>query len=122
MARQFDKQHAVTVVVTAAVQANRFIAYDGGYPSAEGEAKDMQGISEHSAQEREALSVVTGYSYLVEVAEPVVFGDLVKPNLLPAPDGRAVVGVMTDHCGRALGTATQPGQLVEVEIVPHVHP
>ena len=31
--RQFDKQHAVTVVLTAAVAANRFLAYDGGYPS-----------------------------------------------------------------------------------------
>ena len=36
--RQFDKQHAVTLVAIAAVAAYRFVAYDGGYPTAAGAA------------------------------------------------------------------------------------
>jgi hypothetical protein len=31
------------------------------------------------------------------------------------------VGTLTDHCGRALGAAAAAGQLVEVQIVKHVH-
>ncbi|MBS0508057.1 MAG: DUF2190 domain-containing protein, partial [Proteobacteria bacterium] len=30
--RQFDRQHAVTVVAQAAILPHRFVAYDGGYP------------------------------------------------------------------------------------------
>ena len=37
--RQYDKTHAVTLVATAAVAASRFIAYDGGYPSVAGFAR-----------------------------------------------------------------------------------
>ena len=119
--RQFDKQHGVTVVATADLQANRFVAYDGGYPTTDGAAKDSQGVSESSAQIKDALTVVTRYSYLVEAAGPIAFGALVKPNVVPAPDGRAVAGAADDHCARALGSATQAGRLIEVEILQHVH-
>ena len=68
--RQYDKQHAITLVATAELAAHRFIAYDGGYPSAAGGAKAVQGIAETAGQVGEALSVVTGYSYLVEAAAP----------------------------------------------------
>lgn len=115
--RQFDKQHAVTVVATAALAANRFIAYDGGYPSIAGGAKDCQGVSETDAAIGDALSVVTSYSYLVEAEEPISFGALVKVGT----SGKAVVGTLTDHCGRALGAATAPGQLFEVQLYRHVH-
>ena len=115
--RQFDKQHAVTVVLTAAVAANRFLAYDGGYPSIAGGAKDVQGVTENAAEAGEALSVVTSYSYLVEAGADLAFGAYVKPGT----DGKAIVGAVDDHCGRALG-ACASGQLVEVQIVKHQHP
>lgn len=115
--RQFDKQHAVTVVATAAVAAHRFIAYDGAYPTVAGGADDVQGITENAAEIGEAVSVVTSYSYLVEAAEAVAFGALVKPDV----SGKAVAGTAADHCGRALGAGTQAGQLIEVQLYKHVH-
>ena len=115
--RQFDKQHAVTLVAAIALAAHRFIAYDGGYPTAAGSAKDVQGVSETAAEAGDALTVVTSYSYLVEAAEPIEFGAYVKPDAT----GKAVAGVLAEHCGRALGAATQAGQLIEVQIYKHVH-
>lgn len=115
--RQYDKQHAVTLVATAVLAAHRFIAYDGGYPTAAGGAKDAQGVSETSAEIGDALPVVTSYSYLVEAAEPIAFGAHVKPDAT----GKAVAGSLAEHCGRALSAATQAGQLFEVQIYKHVH-
>lgn len=115
--RQFDKQHAITLVATAALLANRFAAYDGGYPTAAGGAKAAQGVTETAAAPGEAVAVVTSYSYLVQAGGAVAFGDLVKPDLT----GRAVTGSLAEHCGRALGAATAEGQLFEVQILPHVH-
>lgn len=115
--RQYDKRHAVTVVATAVLSAYRFVAYDGGYPTTAGGAKDVQGVSEHQAMVGEAVSVVTGYSYLMEVAEPIAFGTLVKPD----PMGKAAVGTSIDHAGRALGAATTAGQLIEVQLLRHSH-
>lgn len=115
--RQFDKQHAVTVVATIALLAHRFVSYAGAYPAAGGKANDSQGVSETSAQPGEALSVVTGYSYLVEAAEPIAYGDLVVSDAA----GRAKVATTTEHCGVALGAAVQAGQLIEVQICKHVH-
>ena len=115
--RQFDKQHAVTIVAAIALAAHRFTAYDGGYPTSAGGAKDVQGVSESAAEAGEALSLVTDYSYLVETGGAVAFGELVKPDAT----GRAVTGSLADHCGRALGAASQAGQLIEVQIYRHVH-
>ena len=63
--------------------------------------------------------MVTGYSFLLEVSEAVTFGAYVKP----ASDGsgRGAVGTLTDHCGRALSAASGAGQLIECQIVKHVH-
>ncbi len=36
-------------------------------------------------------------------------------------DGKAITGTAADHCGRALGAATQAGQLIEVQLYKHVH-
>lgn len=116
--RQYDKQHGLTMVATAAVVAHRFAAYDGGYATSAGGAKDCQGIFETDAAEGEAVTVVTGYSYLVEAGAEIAFGAYVKPGA----DGVAAVGAADDHCGRALGAATQVGQLIEVQIVKHQHP
>ncbi|MFT7722235.1 MAG: DUF2190 domain-containing protein [Roseateles sp.] len=114
--RQYDKQHALTVVATAAIAAYRFVGYDGQHATAAGGVRDAQGISEAPAAVGEATSVVTRYSYLVETAEAVAFGDYLKP----AADGsgRAAAGTATAHCGRALGAAAA-GQLVECQIVAH---
>lgn len=115
---QHDKRFAITMVATAALLANRFVAYDGGYPSAAGGVKDCQGVTESDAAINDAVGVVTDYSYPVEASAAIAFGDYVKP----ATDGtgRAAVGTLTDHCGRALGAAAV-GQLVECQIVKHVH-
>lgn len=119
--RQFDKQHAVTVVATATVARHRFIGYDGQHATDAGGVKDAQGISETPAEIGEALSVITGYSGLVEVGEgeTIAFGAFVKP----ADDGTgtAAVGAADDHCGRALGAGTE-GQIIEVQVLHQVHP
>ncbi len=116
---QYDKRHATTIVAAVAVVASRFIAYDGGYATAAGGVKDCQGVSETPAAANEALSIVTDYSFPVEASAAIALGDYVKP----ATDGtgRAAVGTLADHCGRALGTASAAGQLVEVQIVKHDH-
>lgn len=117
--RQFNKVHAITMVAAVALAAHRFVAYDGGYATSAGGAKDSQGITETSAEAGDALSVVTNYSYLVETSEAIAFGGYVKP----AADGsgKAAVGAADEHCGRALGAATAAGQLIEVQIVQHTH-
>lgn len=116
---QHNKTDAVTVVATAAIVASRIIAYDGGYASAAGGVKDAQGVSENDAAIGEAISVVTEYSYLVEASAAIAFGDYLKPAI--DGTGRAAVGTLIDHCGRALGAATVAGQLVEMQVVKHVH-
>lgn len=115
--RQYDKTHAVTLVATAAIAGARFVAYDGGYPSVAGGAKDCQGVTENAADIGEAVSVITGYSALVEAEAAITFGALVKVGT----DGMAVTGTAADHCGRALGAATQAGQLIEVQLYKHTH-
>ena len=117
---QHQKDDSTTVVATTAVVASRFIAYDGGYATAAGGVKDAQGIGENDAAAGDAISVVTCYSYTLEASAPIAFGDYV----MPAADatGRGAVGTLLNHCGRALGAATAAGQLVEVQIVRHVHP
>ena len=116
---QYDKQHAITLVATAEVQEARFVGYDGAHATSAGGLHDAQGVAEFPAAPGRALSIITGYSALVEAAEVLDFGDWVKP----AADGsgRAAKGSATDHCGRALGAAAQAGQLLEVQVLDHVH-
>jgi hypothetical protein len=116
---QHQKRFALTMVAMAAIAVNRFVAYDGTYATAAGGVKDCQGISETDAAVGEAFPVVTDYSYLIEASGAVAFGDYIKPNV--DGTGRAAVGSLADHCGRALGAATGAGQLVECQIVRHVH-
>lgn len=115
--QQYDKQHAVTLVATTELAAYRFCAYDGGYPSSAAGAKDVQGVTEHAASAGDAVSVITGYSAVVEAEQAIDFGALVKPTTA----GKASVGTATDHCGRALGAATGAGQLIEVQLYRHTH-
>jgi hypothetical protein len=117
--RQYDKQHAVTLVATAAIAVARFVGYDGTHATSAGGVKDCQGVSEQAADIGEAFSASTGYSALVEASAAIAFGDYVKP----AADGsgKAAVGALADHCGRALGAAGGAGELIEVQIVRHVH-
>ena len=88
-----------------------------GYPSVAGGAKDAQGVTEHAAEVGEAVAAITGYSALVEAEAAIAFGALVKVGT----DGKAITGTAADHCGRALGAATQAGQLIEVQLYKHVH-
>ncbi len=76
-------------------------------------------MAEENAAVGEAVSVVTDYSYLVECSEALALGDYVKP----AADGsgKAAKGALAEYCGRALGATSAAGQLVEVQIVKHVH-
>lgn len=115
--RQYDKQHSVTIVATAVLAPRRFVAYDGGYPSIAGGAKDVQGVTETGAAIGEAVSAITGYSALVDAEAAIAFGALVKVGT----DGKAVTGSAADHCGRALGAATQADQPIEVQLYKHVH-
>lgn len=119
--RQFDKRHATTVVATAPLAAYRFISYEGKHVAAAPTAaeQESQGLSETAASPGEAVSVVTDYSFLVEAAEAIPFGAYVKP----AADGsgKAAKGSASDHCGRALGAAAQAGDLIEVQVLRHVH-
>lgn len=116
--RQYNKLHAVTLVATAALAANRFAAFDGGYATSAGGAKDCQGITETAAQVGEAVSVVTSYSYLVQAGEPIAVGAYIKPGA----NGVAMLGTAQDRCGRALGAATAAGQLIEVQVLDHIRP
>lgn len=117
--RQYDKCHSITLVATAAILAARFVGYDGAHATSAGGVHDCQGVSETAADVGEAFGATTSYSQLVESSAVIAFGDYVKP----AADGsgRAAVGSLTDHCGRALGAASGAGELVEVQIVRHVH-
>ncbi len=116
---QFDRRHAVTIIVGVDVAANRFIAYDGTYATAAGGLKDCQGVTQSAALNGEAVTATTHYSELVEASAAIAFGDYVKPAV--DGTGRAAVGTLTDHCGRALGAASAAGQVVEVQLKPHVH-
>lgn len=119
--RQYDKQHALTIVAVAAVAAHRFISFAGGYAvgtASAGGATDAAGISEHAGAIGDAVSVVTGYSYLVEAGGAITAGAFVKPGT----DGKAVAGTIADNCGRALAAASGDGVLVEVVLQPHIHP
>ena len=117
--RQYDKRHAITLVAAAAIATARFAAFDGTPATSAGGVKDSQGVSEQAGAVGDAISVITGYSALVEASEAIAFGDYVKP----AADGsgKAAVGLVDEHCGRALGAATAAGQLVEVQVVKHQH-
>lgn len=115
--RQYNKTHAVTLVAMAALAASRFVAYDGGYPSIAGGAKDVQGVTETAAELGDAVSAITHYSALVEAEAAIAFGALVKVGT----DGKAITGSAADHCGRALGAAAAAGQLIEVQLYKHTH-
>lgn len=116
---QHQKRFAVTLVAMAALAANRFIGYNGFYATSAGDTNDSQGVSEFAAAANGAVSVVTDYSYQVEASQPIAFGDYVMPAI--DGTGRAAVGAMANHCGRALGASTAAGQLIEVQIVPQHH-
>ena len=116
---QYSKITALTIIAAAALAANRIIAYDGGYATAAGGVKDAQGVSETAAAQGDALTLVTSYSYPVECSAAIALGDYIKPAV--DSTGRAAVGSLADHCGRALGATTAAGQLVEMQIVKHDH-
>lgn len=118
---QYDKQHATTVVATAALEAHRFISHTGiyavGTAGAGGGVTDSAGVSETEAAIGDALSVVTDYSYPVEAGAAISQFGFVKPGA----SGKAVPGTMTDHCGIALEAAAD-GDIIEVRLLPHIHP
>lgn len=114
-----QKECAVTIIATAAVSACRFVAYNGQHATAAGGGADSQGISECDAAPGQALSAITEYSGLVEAAEPIAAFAFVKPAL--DGSGKAITGSPTEHCGRALMAATDAGQVIEVQVLPHRH-
>jgi hypothetical protein len=121
MSTQYEKTHATTVIATTAILPNRFVSYAGGYASGAvgaGGLPDVIGISETGAEIGEAVSVVTAYSYPVEAGGEIAVGNHVKPGVA----GRAVVGSLTDRCGIALQAAGAAGGVIEVRLLPHVHP
>lgn len=119
MGKQYDKEHAVTVLATAAIAANRFIGFDGAHATSAGAGHDAQGVSESEAAMGQALSVITEYSGPVETAEAIAQFAFVKP----AADGsgKAITGTATDHCGRALEAAAGAGAIIETQVLAHRH-
>jgi hypothetical protein len=119
MGKQYDKEHAVTKVATAAFAANRFIGYDGAHATGVGGAHDAQGVSETEAAIGQAASLITEYSAPVEAGEAIAAFAFVKP----AADGsgKAVTGTATEHCGRALEAAAGDGDVFECQVLPHQH-
>jgi len=118
--RQYDKRHATTVVAMAVMSAARFAAFNGTHSNGPNGARsnDVQGVTETAAVVGEAVSVITGYSALVEASGPIAFGEFVTP----AGDGtgRAALGTVAQHCGRALGAASVAGELFEVQLMADV--
>lgn len=119
MGKQYDKQHAVTVLATAALLANRFCGFDGAPATSAGAGHDAQGVTEMEAAAGSAVSVITAYSAPVEAGEAIAQFAFVKP----AADGsgKAITGTATDHCGFALEAAGAAGQVFEVRLLPHRH-
>ena len=112
-----QKEDAVTVVLTSNVEANRLIGFDGAYATSAGNGHDVQGVSECAGVIGDAIAVVTEYSYIVDVAEPIPLHAYVKPAA--DSSGRAAVGTVADNCGIAIAvTATQ----IELAIQRHIHP
>ncbi|MDR1890117.1 MAG: DUF2190 family protein [Zoogloeaceae bacterium] len=119
MSQTYDKTHAVTVILTAPVAARRFVSYAGAHATSAGGEADAQGVSETAGETGEAISVITGYSALVEASAAIAAGAFVKP----ASDGtgRAVAGASNETSGRALTAAAAAGDVIEVELYRHVH-
>jgi len=121
MGRQYEKFHATTVVASAVVAANRFVSYAGGYANQATrvyDSADCLGVSEHAAAIGEAMSVITGFSALVEAGEAIGAG---LPVTVGA-NGVAMLGTAAAHVGRTLEAAGGAGALVEVRLLPALHP
>lgn len=108
----FDKRHSASVIASAAIAANRFVNYAGAPATS---ATDVRGVSEYAVPVDKAVSLITAYSAQVEAAGAITALDYVKP----ASDGtgRVISGSVGDCCGRALGSASAAGELVEVRLL-----
>jgi hypothetical protein len=121
MGRQYDKQHAATLIATAALLPHRFIGFAGAYANNAArayDANDCCGVSETAAASGSSVSVITGYSALVEAGEAIAAG---LPVTVGA-NGVAMLGTGAAHVGRSLTAATAAGQLIEVRLSDAVHP
>lgn len=121
MGKQYDKQHATTVVATAVLAASRLVSFAGDYAvgtAGAGGTTDACGVSESSAAIGDAVSLITGYSAVVMAGAPISAGAFVKPGT----SGKAITGSITDNCGRALEAAGADGDLIEVKLQNHIHP
>ena len=115
----FNKVHATTLLAIAATAAHRFVAADGGYASATPTAgnKLVLGVSETAAAVGDAFAATTGFSQLVEAGEAISKGAFVQPGT----DGKAALGTIARRCGVALSAASAAGQLIEVQLTPHIY-
>lgn len=121
MARQHDKQHATTVILTEAVPACRFVSYSGKAASQAARTYDIDdccGVTEYGGSAGQAVSAITGYSALVEAGEAITAGVLVTSGT----GGVAMVGSNLDHVGRALADAAAAGRFLEVQLLDPEHP
>lgn len=104
----YDKRHARSVLAATALAKHRFATLAGGYA---GPSDDVAGVTEADVAAGRLVSLITGFSALVEAAGVITAGQRVGP----AGDGsgRAVAG---GAAGVALSSATTAGQVVEVEV------
>lgn len=105
------RTHAITLLLSAVVAKWRLVGYLGAHATA---SADVVGITEEAGIAGRAVSVLTGYSGVVEASEALVEGDYITP----AADGsgRAAKGTAGDNCGRARG-ACAAGDLVEMRFI-----
>ncbi|CAM5459582.1 hypothetical protein TMEC54S_03523 [Thauera mechernichensis] len=105
MSRNYDKLHSRSIIASAPVPAHRFVNRAGG---AGGD--DVVGVSESPCTPGQTITVITGYSAIVETAAAIAQGDLVDSDAA----GRAVVAA-----GLGLGvaeSAAPAGGRVEVRL------
>lgn len=117
MGKQYDKEHSVAVIATAAILANRFVGFDGAHATSGGGAHDAQGISETDAAVGQSVGLITGYSGVVEAGEAFAQFAFVKADA----NGKAITGTATDYCGRALEASSGAGSFVECVPLPVRH-
>ncbi|MDR2208822.1 MAG: hypothetical protein LBE22_07630 [Azoarcus sp.] len=115
---QYEKTHATTVIAAADLLPNRFVALNGNYAPATstGGLTDVVGVTESEARQDEAVSVVTGYSYLVELGATVTIGAYLKPGT----NGLAAIGAADDRCAIAM-EAGAAGDVIEARLLQHLH-
>jgi uncharacterized protein DUF2190 len=114
MSAQFYSVHALTLVATGVIAANRFVTFPGTQTVADANAI---GVTRTAAAIGDAITVDALGTAVVESGAAVAAGDTVKSDAT----GRAITWAAAGaKLGQALQAATAAGQFIEVRLVPNV--